>query len=112
MCSKYEVPMNYLMKLQLVAEEIFVNITSYAYTETGGEVDVIFAKDANLITLRFEDKGIPYNPLEKEDPDITLSAQERPIGGLGIFLVKQYVDDITYDYSDDKNILTLKLMIK
>lgn len=57
--------------------------------------------------LTLKDHGTPYNPLEKEDPDITLSAEERDIGGLGIFMVKNLMDEVTYDYIDEENILTL-----
>ena len=60
------------------------------------------------MTIQFLDNGKPYNPLEKEDPDVTLSAEERSIGGLGIFMVKKSMDSLDYEYQDGKNILTIK----
>ena len=66
------------------------------------------AESPAQVAITFQDQGKPYNPLEKEDPDITLGAAERPIGGLGIFLVKKTMDDIAYEYRDGKNILTIK----
>ena len=65
-------------------------------------------KEAKSISIRFEDQGTPYDPLQNEDPDITLSADERPIGGLGIYMVKKSMDDVSYEYKDGKNILTIK----
>ena len=59
------------------------------------------------VALKFEDEGVPYNPLEKDDPDVTLSVEDREIGGLGIFMVKKSMDDMYYEYKDGKNILTL-----
>ena len=97
------------MQLSLVVEEIFVNIASYAYEGKTGKAVVQggVEKDSATVKLVFIDEGMPYNPLEKEDPDISLSAEERGIGGLGIFLVKKNVDDISYEHKDGKNILTL-----
>ena len=60
------------------------------------------------VTITFVDHGVPYDPLAREDPDVTLSADEREIGGLGIFMTKQIMDDVAYEYKDGKNILTLK----
>ena len=63
--------------------------------------------EAKCFKITFEDSGIPYDPLKKEDPDITLSADDRPIGGLGIFMVKKSMDDMSYEYKDNKNRLTI-----
>lgn len=93
--------------LQLVVEEIVVNIVSYAYpVGKDGEVTIDVNKTPTAIEISFSDRGVPFNPLEKEDPDTTLSAEERPIGGLGIFLVKQMMDSVSYRYEDGRNILT------
>ena len=62
----------------------------------------------NAVTVRFADNGRPYDPTQKEDPDVTLSAEERGIGGLGIFMVKQMMDEVAYSYQDGRNILTLE----
>lgn len=97
------------MQVSLAVEEIFVNIASYAYE--GGEGEAVIRvhtdKPEKQINIRFEDSGKPYNPLERKDPDITLSAEERGIGGLGIYMVKKSMDDIYYEYKDGKNCLTI-----
>lgn len=94
--------------LQLVTEEIVVNIVNYAYpVGADGEVTIEVKDTPTDIELSFSDCGMPFNPLEKEDPDTTLSAEERPIGGLGIFLVKQMMDSVAYRYEDGHNILTI-----
>ena len=92
-------------KINVCSEEIFVNIVSYAYKEDFGIAEISIEKSDNEIILIFKDEGFEYNPLQKEDPDINLSAEERQIGGLGIFMVKKTVDDIDYRYEDGKNIL-------
>ena len=103
-------PMKKQMEIDLAVEEIFINIASYAYEpDTGNAVICVdTAGDPKTAVIVFKDRGIPYNPLSKEDPDITLSAEERSIGGLGIFMTKKVMDEITYDYRDGQNILTLK----
>lgn len=103
------------MKLEISVEEIFVNISHYAYKDTEektGKVRITCGIENDLMKITFADKGIPYNPLEKEDPDITLNAQERPIGGLGIFMVKKYMQDIRYEHKDGENRLTLIMKLK
>ena len=98
------------MQIDLSAEEIFVNIASYAYAPGQGEasVRVEIENDPRAAMITFTDSGKRYDPLAKEDPDITLSAEERDIGGLGIFLTKKSMDDVRYEYKDGKNILWLK----
>ncbi len=98
------------MQIDLAVEEIFVNIANYAYDpETGpATVRVDVTPDGSTVTITFVDNGVPYDPLAKADPDITLSADERQIGGLGIFLVKKNMDDVKYEYVNGSNILTLK----
>lgn len=103
-------PMKVQMQIEIAVEEIFVNIAHYAYEDEDGiatiRVDVQGQPPSADIT--FIDSGVPYDPLAKTDPDVTLSAEERQIGGLGIFLVKKSMDDVIYEYSDGQNILTLK----
>lgn len=98
------------IQIDVAVEELFVNIAHYAYPSGDGEA-VIYV-DANAsskeVQITFEDEGIPYDPLKNEDPDITLSVEDRPIGGLGIFMVKKSMDDVSYEYSDGKNRLTIK----
>ena len=102
------------MQMMLAVEEIFVNISSYAYHPEVGqaEVGVDIDGDPPTVTIRFLDQGRPFNPLEKPDADITLSAQDREIGGLGILLVKKIMDQVDYAYENGKNILTIKKEIK
>ena len=102
------------MKLQtqiaIAVEEIFVNIAHYAYNpEVGGAVIRISVADE--VTIEFEDKGAPYNPLENTDPDITSGAEEREIGGLGIFMVKKIMDAVEYCHKDNKNLLVIRKVI-
>ena len=98
------------MQIDVAVEEIFVNIANYAYQPDKGNatVRIEVTEEPVVVVITFIDQGVPYDPLAKEDPDITLSAEERQIGGLGIFMVKQSVDDVIYEYKDGRNILTLK----
>ena len=98
------------MKLLISAEEIFSNIANYAYKEPGN-ADITVAAGGGMFKVIFEDSGIEYNPLEKEDPDITLSAEERKIGGLGIFIVKKSMDLVKYERKGNKNIFTMGLKL-
>ncbi|MBQ6259614.1 MAG: ATP-binding protein [Lachnospiraceae bacterium] len=97
------------MQIDVAVEEIFVNIASYAYAPDTGDATIKIGKDPenNKVFITFVDSGKPYNPLEKEDPDITLSAEERGVGGLGIFMVKKSMDDMRYEYKDGQNIVTI-----
>ena len=106
----HDCPLKASMQLELVIEEVFVNIASYAYEPETGDATfcVDFVQEPDAVVLTFIDGGKPYNPLEKTDPDISLDADEREIGGLGIFLVKNNVDEISYERTDDKNILRMK----
>ncbi len=98
------------MQINLAVEEIFTNIASYAYHPEVGEATVRCAltQDPLEITIQFSDAGTPYNPLDREDPDTTLPADEREIGGLGILMAKKSMDQIHYEYRNHRNILTLK----
>ena len=102
-------PMKIQMKLGIAIDEIFSNIALYAYDSQTGEVTINIEKQKEpmAVKITFMDKGVPYNPLEREDPDITLSAEEREIGGLGIYLVRKIMDDVKYEYKDGKNCLTI-----
>jgi len=98
------------MQIGLAVEEIFINIASYAYAPDKGNavVRVEVSGDPITVTITFIDHGIPYDPLAKEDPDVTLAAEEREIGGLGIFLTKKTMDEVSYEYKDGQNILHIK----
>ena len=98
------------MQISLAAEEIFVNIASYAYNPNKGKawLRIEVSDEPVTVTLTFTDQGMQYDPLARQDPDVTLPAEAREIGGLGIFLAKQTMDDVIYEYKDGKNILQLK----
>ena len=108
--ADYECSPRTAMAIELSLDEIFVNIASYAYADEAGEVTVQVEVEGDPATLSvtFIDHGVPYNPLEKEDPDLSLSVEERQIGGLGIFLVKKKMDVVEYEFRDGQNILTIK----
>ena len=101
------------MKIQMAIcvaiEEVFVNIARYAYGDGEGEmtVGIGFDEETRAITFRMSDKGVPFDPLARPDPDITLSAEDREIGGLGIFIAKKTMDSINYSYENGENILTM-----
>ena len=103
-------PIKTQMQVEVVVEEVFVNIAQYAYVPRTGEatVGVELSGDPAAVTLRFRDRGIPYDPLARQDPDITAPAEERQIGGLGILMTKKLMDEVRYEYRDGQNILTLK----
>lgn len=101
------------MSLNLAIEEAVVNVMDYAYPQGEmGEVKIDVEADDEFLTFIISDAGIPFDPTKKEDADTTLSAEERPIGGLGIFLVKQLMDEIVYEYAGNRNVLTVKKRIK
>ena len=99
-----------LTKFNLVVEEIFVNIVSYAYpdNDTNNNVTISINDNDDKTIITFIDSGKYFNPLIKDDPDISLSADERQVGGLGIYLVKKMMDNVEYEYKDNKNILTIE----
>ena len=100
-------------KIEIALEEIFTNIASYAYGKEAGELSLncLVERGTGNLLLRFKDRGKPFNPLAREDPDLTLALEERPVGGLGIYMVKQFVDEADYEYRDGFNILTLRKRI-
>lgn len=100
-------------KIELSVEEAVENVVRYAYDggigwlEAGTHLD----HDSLVLTIELRDAGVPFNPLDKPDPNVTLSANERDIGGLGIYLCKQMMDSIDYRYEDGNNVLTMKKQI-
>lgn len=95
------------MEIKLALDEAVTNIIQYAYPGTTGDIRIDIECDNRKLKITITDKGIPFNPLENKEPDITLPLEERPIGGLGIFLVKQLMADVSYQRSDGYNILTM-----
>lgn len=107
-------PMRAQMQIDVAIDEIFGNIARYAYHQpnTGEAVIQVESDDDSLfVTITFIDHGKPFDPLKREDPDVTLSAEERDIGGLGIYVVKKTMDGVEYKYEDGKNILSIKKRI-
>lgn len=102
------------MQINIAIDELFSNIANYAYNPETGDatVRVEVQEKPTAVVITFIDKGVPYDPLKKDDPDITLSAAERQIGGLGIYMVKKSMDEIAYEYKDGKNILRIKKNIE
>ena len=107
--ESYECSMKIQTAICVAIEEVFVNIAHYAYPHGEGDMtlQIGFDDQSRAITFRMSDKGIPFDPLKKPDPDITLSAEERDIGGLGIFIAKKTMDSVTYTYENCENILTM-----
>ena len=103
-------PIKAQMQIDIAIDELFGNIAHYAYNPEVGSatVRVEVTEDPLAVVITFIDNGVPYDPLAKADPDTTLSAEEREIGGLGIYMVKKSMDDITYEYKDGQNILKIK----
>lgn len=106
-------PMRAQMQIDVAIDEIFGNIAMYAYKPDTGEavIQVESDEDSLFVTITFIDHGKPFDPLKREDPDVTLSADQRAIGGLGIYVVKKTMDDVEYKYEDGKNILRIKKRI-
>ena len=109
MLECFECPMKTQTALCIAIEEVFVNVAHYAYGDGEGSVTlgIGFDKDNRALTFRMTDSGVPFDPLKKPDPDITLSAEEREIGGLGIFITKKTMDSLSYAYENGENILTM-----
>ncbi|SFP93787.1 Anti-sigma regulatory factor (Ser/Thr protein kinase) [Butyrivibrio proteoclasticus] len=101
------------MQIDVAVEEIFVNIASYAYDGKGGQAEIQydFRTEDSTAVITFIDQGIYFDPLKKEDPDTGLSAEERQIGGLGIFIVKKSMDKVSYKNENGCNILTIEKVI-
>ena len=102
-------PLKVRLQIDLALEEMYINIANYAYTPKTGEMElrVAFDEAERELTLVLIDSGIPYDPLAKKDPDVTLSAEKRKIGGLGIYLVKKTMDSMAYERRDGRNIVTM-----
>ena len=105
----YDCPMKAQMQIDIAIDELLGNIAHYAYNPEIGSatVRVEVVEEPLSVVITFIDNGVPYDPLKKEDPNTTLSADEREIGGLGIFMVKKTMDDVIYEYKDGQNRLTI-----
>ena len=97
------------MQIDIAVEELYVNIASYAYAPATGPATLqVELEEGGVAAITFIDEGVPYDPLAKPDPDVTLSAEERQIGGLGIFMVKKSMDSMDYARRDGKNMLRIR----
>ena len=106
-------PPKVTVQIDIAIDELFGNIAHYAYGKDTGDATVrVEVTEEQSVIITFIDSGIPYNPLEKPDPDVAQSLEERQIGGLGIFMVKKSMDDITYEYKDGQNILRIKKIME
>lgn len=108
--EQLDCPMKTQCQVDIAIDELFGNIANYAYNPEIGAATVRVEVTENplAVVITFIDNGVPYDPLAKADPDVTLSAEEREIGGLGIYMVKKTMDDVSYEYRDGKNILRIK----
>lgn len=108
--EEHDVSMKTIMQIDIAVEELFVNIAHYAYHPEIGQatIEVDVEGEPPCAVIRFIDKGKPYDPLGKEDPDVTLGVEDREIGGLGIYMVKKSMDEVSYAYEDGQNKLTIR----
>ena len=104
--EEYEIPMRVGYSLKIVADEIFSNIVHYSGAKTA---EILFRNDADTVTLIFRDSGLPYDPMEADEPDITAGVEERAIGGLGLFMVKKMAEHVAYEYVSGQNQMTVVL---
>ena len=107
--EKYDCSMKNQTAICVAIEEVFVNVAHYAYGDSEGDVEfsISFDVDNRNVTFQMRDKGVQFDPLQKPDPDVTLSAEEREIGGLGIFITKKTMDEVSYAYENGENLLTM-----
>ena len=111
--EQMDCPMKQQMQVDLALEEAFVNVANYAYGgETGPVTLSVLAEETGQVTITLTDRGTPFDPLGREEPDLSLPAEEREIGGLGIFMVKKSMDEVHYAYQDGQNILTMVKYIR
>ena len=108
--ERRDCPMKVMLQLDIAVEELFVNIANYAYGDQVGQAVIQLQEehDPEGISITFIDEGMPFDPLAKPDPDVTLGAMDRSVGGLGIYMVKKSMDDMKYRYEDNRNILTIR----
>lgn len=112
--EELDCPLKSRMQLDIAIDELFGNIARYAYEGKEGEATVrlVWCEKDGTVELSFIDRGIPFDPLKQEEPDITLSAEERAIGGLGIHMVRKNMDGMEYEYEQGQNRLTIRKKIR
>jgi anti-sigma regulatory factor (Ser/Thr protein kinase) len=107
-CERNAVSPGSLMALNLALEEIVTNVISYGFEDGSHEIDLELLLDDGMVQATVADDGKPYDPLQREDPDVDAPLEERDIGGLGVLLVKKLMDDVTYARTDGRNVLTIR----
>ena len=108
LASKWKLPQALAMNMNLVIEEAVTNIIFYAFNDNRKhEINIYISVEDNLLTILIRDNGIPFDPLSQQKPDITSAAEERKVGGLGIFLISEIMDEVHYSRKKNQNILTL-----
>lgn len=100
-------PLKTVLQITVCVEEMFVNVANYAYEGREGEVTLSVDAESGKAIITLQDSGVPFDPLLKDDPDISLSAEDRAIGGLGIFMVKNSMDEVKYERKDGMNVFTM-----
>lgn len=107
--EEQDCPIKVQMQLDVAVEELYVNIAHYAYAPGTGQavIEFDYNEDTGVVKITFKDSGTPFDPTAKADPDTTLSAAERQIGGLGIYMAKKSTDEMNYEYKDNMNILSI-----
>jgi anti-sigma regulatory factor (Ser/Thr protein kinase) len=105
-------PVKTQMQIDVAVDEVMSNIAHYAYPNGEGTVTVSIEEKENTVQIFFRDSGIPYDPLTAKAPDLSLSAEDRPIGGLGIHMVKKMMDAVSYRYENGQNMLTLQKILQ
>lgn len=111
--EEWELSVQQILSLNLVLEEALTNIFLYGYDDNDRHsIEINFGIEGDQLTISLIDDGQPYDPTLKADPDITLTGEERPIGGLGIFLIKKIMDKVEYERKTNKNILILTKNLK
>lgn len=98
-------------QIAICVEEMFVNIVHYAYPERKGKIGLSIRESNGTVTITLKDSGVPFDPLARDDPDVTIPVSERAIGGLGIFMVKKNMDEVRYRRKDGQNVFTMKKKI-
>ena len=101
-----------LFQLRLACEEVIVNIINYAYPDSKGSMEISYDINDNELVIVISDSGVPFNPIKKEEPDLNIPLEERKIGGLGIFLVRNIMDQVEYQRDNGRNILTMRKTLK
>lgn len=109
--EQIEVPQELQFKIELVLEEILTNVVHYAYPGQPGDIEVGCSIEGQRLEFLIQDWGVPFNPLERAEPDLTSNLSDRQVGGLGIFLIRHMVDDLTYRRQDDRNTLRFSFSI-